>query len=90
MAPIICAASDLFQVRKYLLIVTGVIALIGCAIAPGSQDINRLIAAQALIGVGAASVPLVFVVPSEILPRRWRPGMVVSNSKDRVSYAHSV
>ncbi|KAL1653567.1 hypothetical protein SLS61_003713 [Didymella pomorum] len=73
MAPILCSASDLFQVRKYLLIATGVVAFIGCGIAPGSQDINRLIAAQALIGVGAASLPLVYVVPSEILPRRWRP-----------------
>ncbi|KAF4338445.1 siderophore iron transporter [Fusarium beomiforme] len=73
LAPILCSASDLFQVRKYILIATGIIALIGCAIAPGSYTINRLIAAQALIGVGPASLPLVYVIPSEILPRKWRP-----------------
>lgn len=73
LAPILCSASDLFQARKYILIGTGIIALIGCAIAPGSYAINRLIAAQALIGVGPASLPLVYVIPSEILPRKWRP-----------------
>lgn len=34
---------------------------------------GRLIAAQTLIGVGFASVPLAYSVPSEILPRKWRP-----------------
>jgi MFS family permease len=79
LAPILCSASDLFQARKYLLIGTGIIAFIGCGIAPGSHNINRLIAAQALIGVGTASMPLIYVVPSEILPRKWRPGMMGLN-----------
>ncbi|OQV09750.1 hypothetical protein CLAIMM_13839 [Cladophialophora immunda] len=32
-----------------------------------------LIAAQTLIGFGFAGVPLTYSVPSEILPRKWRP-----------------
>ncbi|KIW18439.1 hypothetical protein PV08_02727 [Exophiala spinifera] len=73
LAPILCSAADLFQARKSLLIGTGIVSFIGCAVAPGSHNINRLIAAQALIGVGPASAPLVYVVPSEVVPRKWRP-----------------
>jgi MFS family permease len=49
------------------------ISFIGAAIAPGSSNIYRLIVAQILIGFGFATVPLAYCVPSEILPRRWRP-----------------
>jgi len=52
---------------------TSVVSFIGAAIAPGAKDIYRLIAAQALIGASFAAAPLLFSVPSEILPRRWRP-----------------
>jgi len=71
--PVISFASDTFQARKPILVWTSVISFVGCAIAPGSKDIYRLIAAQTLIGFGFASVPLAYCVPSEILPRRWRP-----------------
>jgi MFS family permease len=49
------------------------LSFIGAAIAPGSTNIYRLIGAQILIGFGFATVPLAYVVPSEILPRKWRP-----------------
>lgn len=68
-----CLASDTFQARKTLLIGSCLISMIGSGIAPGSQNIYRLIAAQALIGFGFAGVPLTYTVPSEILPRKWRP-----------------
>jgi MFS family permease len=74
--PLIASASDTFQARKALLVGTSVISFVGAAIAPGSKDIYRLIAAQTLIGAGFASVPLAYCVPSEILPRRWRPSEV--------------
>ncbi|KAG9776540.1 hypothetical protein KCU88_g4796, partial [Aureobasidium melanogenum] len=73
LGPVISAASDTFQARKTILVGTSLISLVGSAIAPGSGTIYRLIAAQTLIGVGFASVPLAYAVPSEILPRKWRP-----------------
>lgn len=73
LAAAIALASDAFQARKPLLVAACLLAFVGCAIAPGSHSIGRLIAAQTLIGVGFAGIPLAYCVPSEILPRRWRP-----------------
>ncbi|KAI1623427.1 major facilitator superfamily domain-containing protein [Exophiala viscosa] len=73
LGPVISGASDTFQARKTILVGSSLISLIGAAIAPGSGNIYRLIAAQTLIGVGFAAVPLAYAVPSEILPRKWRP-----------------
>lgn len=73
LGPIISTTSDTFQARKPLLVGSSAIAFIGACIAPGSSSIYRLIGANILIGVGFASVPLAYTVPSEILPRRWRP-----------------
>lgn len=73
--PVISSASDLFQARKSILVGSCVLSFIGAAIVPGSKDIYRIIAAQTLIGFGFATVPLAYSVPSEILPRRWRPRM---------------
>ncbi|KAJ5885601.1 hypothetical protein N7504_011437 [Penicillium tannophilum] len=72
-APLISSASDTFQARKALLVGPAIISFIGCAIAPGSSNIYRLIAAQVLIGFGFATVPLAYCIPSEIVPRKWRP-----------------
>lgn len=65
--------SDLFQARKALLVGGTTIAFVGATLAPGAQTIGRLIAAQALIGGAFAIQALTFVVPSEILPTKWRP-----------------
>ena len=73
LAPILASASDTFQARKPLLVGFTTISFIGAAIAPGSTNIYRLIAAQVLIGFGFSTVPLAYCVPSEILPRKWRP-----------------
>jgi MFS family permease len=72
-APLIASLSDTFQARKAFLVGPAIISFIGCAIAPESTDIYRLIAAQVLIGFGFATVPLAYCVPSDILPRKWRP-----------------
>jgi MFS family permease len=72
-APVLSSASDTFQVRKTLLVGPSLISFISAAIAPGSSSIYRLIVAQILIGFGFATVPLAYCVPSEILPRKWRP-----------------
>ncbi|KAI5458796.1 putative siderophore iron transporter [Mariannaea sp. PMI_226] len=71
--PVISSTSDAFQARKTLLVGCCTLSFIGAAIAPGSKDIYRLIASQTLIGFGFATVPLAYSVPSEIVPRRWRP-----------------
>lgn len=72
-APVISSASDTFQARKIIMVGASLISFIGAAIAPGSENIYRLIVAQILIGFGFATVPLAYCVPSEILPRKWRP-----------------
>lgn len=73
--PLIASVSDMFQARKFLIVGSCVLSMIGAGIAPGASTIYRVIAAQALLGVGLASVPLSYVVPSEILPRKWRPSI---------------
>ena len=73
LGPLISTTSDTFQARKSLLVGACAIAFIGACIGPGSSNIYRLIGANILIGVGFASVPLAYTVPSEIVPRRWRP-----------------
>jgi MFS family permease len=79
LGPVIASASDAFQARKLILVGSCLISFVGAAIAPGSSSIGRLIAAQTLIGVGFAAVPLAYTVPSEIVPRRWRPSMLPWN-----------
>ncbi|VUC25019.1 unnamed protein product [Clonostachys rosea] len=71
--PVLCSVSDVFQMRKHLLLGCAVISFVGCAIAPGSANVYRVIAAQTMIGFGFASIPLCLSIPSEILPRKWRP-----------------
>ncbi|RMY57523.1 hypothetical protein D0865_03067 [Hortaea werneckii] len=73
LCPVIANASDVFQARKTILVGTCLLSFIGAAIAPDATHIGRVVAAQVLIGFGFASVPLAYCVPSEILPRRWRP-----------------
>ncbi|KAJ9614360.1 hypothetical protein H2200_002496 [Cladophialophora chaetospira] len=80
LAPLFSSISDVFQVRKEVIVCTIAISFIGSAIAPGSQSIYRLIVAQILISFGFSSSPLGYAIPSEILPRKWRPmGQVTIN-----------
>ncbi|VUC36414.1 unnamed protein product [Clonostachys rosea] len=72
-SPLVSSISDTFQARKLLLVGASVVSFVGAAIAPGLTDIYRLIGATILIGVGFSTVGLAFAVPSEILPRKWRP-----------------
>jgi MFS family permease len=73
LGPVIAKISDTFQARKFILVGTCMVSFIGAAIAPGANSIGRLIAAQTMIGFGFAAVPLGYCVPSEIVPKRWRP-----------------
>lgn len=69
---IFASASDLFQARKSILVSATSLSFVGAAIAPGSQSIGRLIAAQTLNGASNASMALTYTIPSEILPTKWR------------------
>ena len=69
----ISSASDIFEARKLILVGLTAVSFVGAAIAPGSNNIYRLIIAQILIGFGFSTVPLAYCIPSEILPRKWRP-----------------
>lgn len=66
LGPVISFASDTFQVRKILLMATCTVSFIGAAIAPGANNIYRVIVAQILVGVGFAAVPLAYAIPSEV------------------------
>ncbi|KEF57513.1 uncharacterized protein A1O9_05430 [Exophiala aquamarina CBS 119918] len=72
-APLVSSISDVFQIRKGLMLGLIALSFIGAAIAPGSQSIYRLIGAQILISFGFSAAPLGYAIPSEILPRKWRP-----------------
>lgn len=83
LSPLLASASDTFQARKTLLVVPAMISFVGAAIAPGSTSVSRVIAAQALMGIGFASTALEYSVPSEILPRKWRPSMCIPTFSER-------
>lgn len=61
--------------------VPSVIAFVGAAIAPGATSMARVIVAQILIGFGFSTVALAYSVPSEIVPRKWRPSAYTPNDE---------
>ena len=73
LCPIVSSVADLFQLRKTLMISMSLVPFVGAAIAPTSANIHRVIGAQIMIGVGFATVPLAYSIPSEVFPRKWRP-----------------
>jgi MFS family permease len=73
LSPLLASISDVFGARKLLMVGLSTIAFVGAAIAPGSGDIYRLIGASLMIGFGLGAATLGYAVPSEIVPRRWRP-----------------
>ena len=84
LAPIFSSVADTFQSRKWMIVGLQIIGVIGAAIAPGSSNIYRLIAAQTLVGFALISVPLTNCIPSEILPRKWRPGECLIQKTEHV------
>ena len=73
LGPVISNASDAFQARKFIMVASCLLSLVGSGIAPGSGSIYRLIAAQTLIGCGFAAVPLAYVsiTHSVFLKTKW-------------------
>ncbi|KAJ9606740.1 hypothetical protein H2200_008749 [Cladophialophora chaetospira] len=72
-SPILSVASDTFQARKSIMVAACILAFIGAAISPGSESLWRLIFGLFFQGIGVAIVSIVYTVPAEIMPRRWRP-----------------
>ncbi|KAF2650004.1 MFS general substrate transporter [Lophiostoma macrostomum CBS 122681] len=72
LGPIFSSISDVFQVRKSVILCLVTLAFIGSAIIPNSDSIYRVIGGSIMIGFGLAAAPLGYAVPSEIVPRRWR------------------
>ena len=73
LSPLLASISDVFGARKSLMVGLTTIAFVGAAIAPGSASIFRLIGASVMVGCGLGAGTLGYAVPSEIVPRRWRP-----------------
>ncbi|KEF62747.1 uncharacterized protein A1O9_00720 [Exophiala aquamarina CBS 119918] len=73
LSPIFSVASDTFQARKGIMVGACLTAFVGSAIGAGANSLWRLVFSQTLQGVGVAIVSVVYTVPAEILPRRWRP-----------------
>ena len=73
LSPTFASMADIYQIRKSLLLCSVAMAFVGAAIAPGSSSLSRLIGAQIMIGIGESSLALGYTIPSEVLPRKWRP-----------------
>ena len=74
LGPVFSSISDVFQVRKSVIVSLVTLAFIGSTIIPNSDSIYRVIGGSVMIGFGLAAAPLSYAVPSEIVPRRWRSG----------------
>ncbi|KAL1797019.1 hypothetical protein ACET3X_005559 [Alternaria dauci] len=72
LGPFFSSLSDVFQIRKAIIVGLMTLAIIGSAIVPNSDSIYRVIGGSIMIGFGLTSAPLSYAVPSEIVPRRWR------------------
>ncbi|KAM0755149.1 putative siderophore iron transporter [Meredithblackwellia eburnea MCA 4105] len=79
-SPLFSFTSDTFQARKMLIIIPCTLATIGSCIVPGSTSMYRVFGGQILIGFGMASIGLIYAIPSEIVPRRWRPAIQAMNN----------
>ncbi|OAL42841.1 MFS general substrate transporter [Pyrenochaeta sp. DS3sAY3a] len=72
LGPIFSSISDVFQIRKSVIVCLVTLAFIGAAIIPHSKSIYQVIGGSIMIGFGLTAAPLSYAVPSEIVPRRWR------------------
>ncbi|KAK5655511.1 hypothetical protein OQA88_5782 [Cercophora sp. LCS_1] len=71
LSPIIAQAADYWG-RKWFLVVLTLIGAIGSVIVARASSMNMAIAGFCVIGIAYGNQPLIHVVTSEVLPRRWR------------------
>jgi len=70
-SPLVGRMSDIFGRRNFLL-AGNVLATVGCAIAATAHNINTLIGACALIGIGSGLHQIAWTCLAEVVPKRSR------------------
>ncbi|KAK3991272.1 siderophore iron transporter [Cladorrhinum sp. PSN332] len=71
LGPIVSQAADYWG-RKWLLVLLTLFGAVGSVVVARATSINMLIVGFTIIGVAFGAQPLLHVVTSEVLPRRWR------------------
>jgi protein-S-isoprenylcysteine O-methyltransferase Ste14 len=71
LGPIVSQAADYWG-RKWFLVTLTLTGAVGCVVLSRASSINMAVAGFCLIGVAFGTQPLLHVVASEVLPRRWR------------------
>ena len=71
LGPIVSQAADYWG-RKWFLVILSLVGAVGSVIVARATTMPMVIAGFAVIGLAFGMQPLLHVVPSEVLPRRWR------------------
>ena len=71
LGPIVSQAADYWG-RKWFLVVCTLLGAVGSIIVARASSVNMAIAGFCIIGASFGAQPLLHVVTSEVLPRRWR------------------
>ncbi|KEF56917.1 uncharacterized protein A1O9_07107 [Exophiala aquamarina CBS 119918] len=62
-----------FWGRKWLVVITAYISMVGCIIFSRSDSIGMALGSSVVAGASSACQSILHAVPSEVLPRRYRP-----------------
>ncbi|KAK3694144.1 major facilitator superfamily domain-containing protein [Podospora appendiculata] len=71
LGPIVAQAADYWG-RKWFLVILTLFGAVGSVIVARAQSMNMAIGGFCVIGIAFGTQPLLHVVTSEVLPRRWR------------------
>jgi MFS family permease len=71
LGPVVSQAADYWG-RKWFLVTLTFVGAVGSVLISRASSLNMAIAGFCLIGVAFGTQPLLHVVASEVLPRRWR------------------
>ncbi|KAK3330756.1 major facilitator superfamily domain-containing protein [Apodospora peruviana] len=71
LGPIVSQAADYWG-RKWFLVILTLFGAIGSIVVARAQTMNQAIGGFCIIGIAFGTQPLLHVVTSEVLPRRWR------------------
>ncbi|KAF7548044.1 hypothetical protein G7Z17_g7323 [Cylindrodendrum hubeiense] len=71
LGPVVAQSADYWG-RRWFLVLFGILGAVGCALASRADSFAMFIAGMTITGIDFGVLPLLHVVPSEILPRRWR------------------
>ncbi|KAK3934549.1 siderophore iron transporter [Diplogelasinospora grovesii] len=71
LGPIVSQAADYWG-RKWFLVILTLFGAVGSVVVARADSMNMAIAGFCIIGIAYGTQPLLHVVTSEVLPRRWR------------------